>query len=65
MLALAGVTAIDCRVAAVTVSVAGSLVTPSSVAVMVAVPALTPVATPVAAMVATAGSPEAQLHLPR
>jgi hypothetical protein len=53
MLALAGVTAIDRRVAAVTVSTAAGEVTPLRLAVMLLVPTPTPVASPLAAMVAT------------
>ena len=49
---LAGVTAIDCSVAAVTVSTVEP-VTPLSVALMVLVPVFTPVARPPAVMVAT------------
>ena len=48
----AGVTAIDCSTAAVTVSTVEP-VTPLSVALMVLVPLLTPVARPPALMVAT------------
>ena len=58
-----GVTAIDTTVAAYTVNVSGSEVTPPKVAVMADVPALTPVATPVfSATVAMPGVPEIQLE---
>ena len=60
MLGLAGVTAIDCRTAAVTVSTVEP-VTPPSVALMVEVPAATPVASPAAVMVATEVVAEAQV----
>ena len=43
---LAGVTAIDCSVAAVTVSTSAGEVTPLKLAVMLLVPAATPVAIP-------------------
>ena len=60
MLGLAGVTAIDCRIAGPTVSNAWP-VTPSKVALMEEVPAVNPAATPVAEMVATAGVADAQV----
>ena len=60
MLGLAGVTAIDWRVAAVTVSTVEP-VTPLSVAEIVEVPAATPVASPAALTVATAVSAEAHV----
>ena len=50
---LAGVTAIDCSVAAVTVNTAAGDVTPLSAAVMLLVPTPTPVASPPAVIVAT------------
>jgi hypothetical protein len=59
MLAVAGVTAIDCSVAAVTVSVIPGLVNPPDAAVMLVVPAATPVATPLDPLiVAVAGTDE-------
>jgi hypothetical protein len=56
-------TAIDCTVAAVTVSVLAGLVIPLNDAVIFVVPAATAVATPVpvAAMVAIAGALDAQV----
>ena len=62
MLGVAGVTAIDWRVAALTVSTVEP-VTPLSVAEIVEVPAATPVATPAALMVATAGVGRSPSHL--
>jgi hypothetical protein len=53
MVALDGVTAMDCRVAVVTVSTAAGEVTPFKLAVMLLVPTPVPVASPLAAMVAT------------
>jgi hypothetical protein len=50
---LAGVTAIDTSVAAVTVSVSGGLVTPLNAAVICEVPVATPLARPPAVIVAT------------
>jgi hypothetical protein len=47
MLAVGGVTVIDCSTAAVTVSVTPALVNPPDAAVMLVVPAATPVAVPV------------------
>jgi hypothetical protein len=60
MLELAGVTAIETNVAAVTVSEAVPLTAPD-VAVIVAVPVPTPVVRPVASMVATELSDELQV----
>jgi hypothetical protein len=60
MLAVAGVTATDLTVFAVTVSAAVPL-TPPTVAEMVLVPAATPVARPEALMVAVAGLDEDQV----
>ena len=60
MLGLAGVTAIDCRAAGVTVSTVEPL-TPLSVALIVEVPGATPVARPAAVIVATGGVAEAQV----
>src|SRR5205823_2497571 len=60
MLGLAGVTAIDCSAAAVTVRTVEP-VTPFSVAVMLDVPVAAAVASPVALMVATEGVAEAQV----
>jgi len=54
----AGVTAIDTKVAAVTVSVSAGLVTPFSVAVICDVPTPIPVAKPAELTVATPGVPE-------
>ena len=56
----AGVTAIDCRVAAVTVSTVEP-VTPPNVALIVEVPVATAVARPAAVMVADAGVADAQV----
>jgi hypothetical protein len=56
----AGLTAIDCRVAAVTVRRVEPLIAPD-VAVMVLVPAAAAVANPPAVMVAVAVVPEAQV----
>ena len=57
-------TAIDVKVAAVTVRVAAGDVCPPKVAVMSDVPGATPVATPVfATTVATAGVPELQTEV--
>jgi hypothetical protein len=50
---LTGVIAIDCRVAAVTVSTSTGEVTPVKLAVMLLVPMPTPVANPAALIVAT------------
>ena len=59
---LAGVTAMDCSVAAVTVSVSGGLTTAPCVAVICALPIPAPVARPVPVpMVATAAAAEAQV----
>src|SRR5277367_2934955 len=63
MLGLAGVTAMDCSVAAVTVSTVEPEIAPE-VALTVEVPAEAPVAKPLALMVATAGEAEAQVTLP-
>jgi hypothetical protein len=60
---LAGVTAIDCSVAAVTVSTVEPEIAPD-VALMVDGPAEAPVARPPAVMVATAGVAELQVTLP-
>jgi hypothetical protein len=57
----AGVTAMDCNVAAVTVSTSAGDVTLPWVAVMLLVPTLTPVARPPAAIVATAGVADAHV----
>ena len=57
---LAGVTAMLCRVAEVTVSTVEPLTSPS-VALMLLVPAATPVARPLALIVAVAVVPEAQV----
>jgi hypothetical protein len=51
----AGVTAIDCNVAAVTVNTSAGEVTPFSEAVMLLVPTATPVAKPPLVIVALAG----------
>ncbi len=59
MVGLAGVTAIDCSLAAVTVSVVFAD-TPVNVAVMTEEPGATLVARPLAAIVATEGMPEVQ-----
>ena len=56
----AGVTAIDCSAAAVTVNVVEPLTAPE-VALIVLVPAATPVASPALVMVALAGVPEAHV----
>src|SRR5277367_4466085 len=61
MLAVAGVTAIDCSTAAVTVSVTPGLVTLPDAAVMLVVPAATPVATPLALIVPAAVFDDVQL----
>ena len=58
---LAGVTAIETSVAAVTVRVAAGLVTPPDAAVMLDVPIATPVARPEEVMVTTAGVAEFQV----
>ena len=59
---LAGVTAIDTSVAAVTVSVAaGALVTPLNAAVICEVPSPTPVASPAEVIVAAVVVPEIQV----
>jgi len=55
---LAGVTAIDTSVAAVTVSVSGGLVTPLNIAVICDVPTPMPVAKPAELIVATPGVPD-------
>ena len=60
MLGLAGVTAIDCSTAGLTVSTVEP-VTPPSVALIVEVPVATPVASPAAVIVATAGVAEAHV----
>src|SRR5271166_5954489 len=60
MLGLAGVTAIDCNVAAVTVSTVEP-VTPLSVALIEEVPVPTPVASPAVVMVATVVVAEAHV----
>ena len=60
MVGLAGVTVIDCSVAAVTVSVVVPE-TPPKVAEMTEDPAATLVARPLAEIVATAGEPEVQV----
>ena len=52
---LAGVTAIDCSVAAVTVNTSTGDVTPLRLAVMLLVPTATPVARPPVVIVATEG----------
>jgi hypothetical protein len=59
----AGVTAIDTRVAFVTVSVVDPT-TPPLVALIVELPAFTPVAKPAALIVATVGVPDAHVTLP-
>ena len=56
----AGVTAIDCSVAAVTVNVVEPLTAPE-VALIVLIPAPTPVANPALVTVALAGVPEAHV----
>ena len=61
---VAGVTAIACKVAAVTVSKSVGEVTPLKLAVMLLVPTPTPVARPVALMVAEPGVAEAQVTWP-
>jgi len=61
--ALAGVTKMDCKVAAVTVSVVLPLIIPE-VAVMLEEPTLAPVAKPVVLIVATALDADAQATLP-
>ncbi len=59
---IAGVTAMDCRVGAVTVSVSGGLTMAPCVAVIWELPIPAPVARPVPGpMVATAGEAEAQV----
>ncbi len=58
---VAGVTAIDCSVAAVTVSTSTGEVTPLRLAVMLLVPTATPVANPAAVMVAAAVFDEFQV----
>ena len=60
MLGFAGVTAIDCRVAAVTVSTVEPTTDPD-VALMVLVPAPAPVASLPAVMVAVPGVPDAHV----
>jgi len=60
MVGLAGVTVIDCSVAAVTVSVVVPETSPK-VAEMTEDPAATLVARPLAEIVATAGEPEVQV----
>ena len=59
--ALVGVTAIETRVAAVTVSVADGLVTAPEVAVMLDVPGASELAKPEEVIVATAGVAEFQV----
>ena len=61
MLGLEGVTAIETRVAPVTVSTEAGLVTPLIEAVMFVVPGFTAVAKPVEVMVAVAGVAEFQV----
>ena len=61
-LGFAGVTAIDCRAAAVTVNVVDPATFPD-VAVIAVVPVPTPVATPAAVIVATVGVPDDQVTL--
>jgi hypothetical protein len=58
---VAGVTAIDCSVAAVTVNTSAGEVTPFSEAVILLVPTATPVAKPPLVMVAVAGVAEAHV----
>ncbi len=58
---LVGVTAIDCNVAAVTVSKSAGEVTPFRLAVMLLVPTPTPVASPLILMVAVAVVAEFQV----
>jgi hypothetical protein len=58
---LVGVTAMDCNVAAVTVSTSTGEVTPPKLAVMLLVPTPTPVARPPAAIVATEVVPDVQV----
>ena len=58
---LLGVTAIETRVAAVTVSVTAGLVTLPNAAVMFDVPTVTPLARPAEVIVATAGVAEFQV----
>jgi hypothetical protein len=58
---LVGVTAIDCKVAVVTVNTSTGEVTPFKVAVMLLVPTPTPVAKPPGAIVATEVVPDAQV----
>jgi hypothetical protein len=62
MLAVVGVTAIDCSVAAVTVSVTPGLVNPPDAAVMLVVPAATPVAVPVPVPVIVAAAGFDDVH---
>ena len=62
MLAVAGVTAIDCNTAAVTVSVTPALVNPPELAVMLVVPAATPVAVPVPVPVIVAAAVLDDVH---
>jgi hypothetical protein len=62
MLAVVGVTAIDCSVAAVTVSVTPALVNPPDAAVMLVVPAATPVAVPVPVPVIVAAAVFDDVH---
>ena len=61
MLGFAGVTAIDCSVAAVTVNTSTGDVTPLKLAVMLLVPAATADARPPAAIVATVGVADVQV----
>jgi hypothetical protein len=61
MEAVVGVTAMETRVAAVTVNVAELLVIPDSEAVIIEVPAATPVATPPETIVAAAVLEDAQV----
>jgi len=56
----AGVTAIDCSTAAVTVSVVEP-VTPPNIALIALIPGATPVASPVLLIVATDDIPDAQV----
>ncbi len=58
---LAGVTAIDCNVAAVTVNMSTGEVTPLKLAVMLLVPTPTPVARPPEVIVATEVVAEVQV----
>ena len=62
MLAVVGVTAIDCSVAAVTVSVIPALVNPPDAAVILVVPVATPVAVPVPVPVIVAAAVFDDVH---